>query len=83
MVERNEHPRSDIRFAAVRETVSVHSGEERTETGFQGPDRLKIHSSRMATARIGEPVPLRIFSGRAMKVKRLPTSRFRLQRFSM
>jgi hypothetical protein len=40
------------------------------------------HSSRMATGRTGDPVPLRIFSGKAMKVNRLPTSLSRLQRFS-
>ncbi len=40
------------------------------------------HPSKIATGRTGDPVPLRIFSGRAMKVNRLPTSLSRLQRFS-
>ena len=42
-----------------------------------------VENQRIATGLIGDPVPLRIFRGRAMKVNRLPTSLSKLQRFSM
>ena len=41
------------------------------------------YSSKIATGRNGEPVPLRIFKGRAMNVNRFPISLSRLHRFSM